>query len=165
MKITILYLSITCNTEKMAHYIEEGIKSVGKFEVKMMNINNYENLDRDFIHDSRAIIFGTPTYCANMCWQFKKWFDQEWDFDLSGKIGAVFATANCIHGGADVALLGMLNHILVKGMLAYSSGAGCGRPFIHLGPIAIRDELEEKKDLFVLFGKRIAEKTNELFKS
>ncbi|MFZ7121868.1 MAG: flavodoxin family protein [Eubacteriaceae bacterium] len=165
MKITILYFSITCNTEKMAHYIEDGIKSVEKFEVKMMNINNYENIDREFIHDSRAIIFGTPTYCANICWQFKKWFDQEWDLDLSGKIGAVFATANCIHGGADVALLGMLNHILVKGMLAYSSGAGCGRPFIHLGPIAIKDELEEKKDLFVLFGKRIAEKTSELFKS
>jgi NAD(P)H dehydrogenase (quinone) len=48
-------------------------------------------------------------------------------------------------------------------MVVYSSGAGCGRPFIHLGPVALRDELDEKKDLFMLFGKRVAEKASELF--
>lgn len=62
-----------------------------------------------------------------------------------------------------MAVLCLINHMLVKGMLAYSSGAGCGRPFIHLGPIALRDELEKKKDLFVVFGKRIADKSKELF--
>ena len=100
-----------------------------------------------------------------MSWQMKKWFDTDWNCHLSGKLGAAFATANALHGGADLALLGLVNHMLVKGMLAYSSGAGCGRPFIHLGPVALRGELEKKKDLFVLFGKRIAEKSIELFEN
>lgn len=165
MKISILYVSITGNTEKVAGYIQEGIRTVGNIEVKLMNLTKKETLDLNFINESRTVIFGTPTYVANMSWQMKKWFDTEWNYSLSGKLGAVFATANALHGGADLALLGMVNHILVKGMLAYSSGAGCGRPFIHLGPVALRDELEEKEDLFVLFGKRIAEKSMELFGS
>jgi NAD(P)H dehydrogenase (quinone) len=57
----------------------------------------------------------------------------------------------------------VLQHALVRGMLAYSSGAGCGRPFIHLGPIAPRDNLEESEELFALFGERIAAKASELF--
>jgi NAD(P)H dehydrogenase (quinone) len=163
VKITILYVSVTGNTEKVAGYIQEGILSTGNVEVKLMNLVKAETVDKDFINASRAVVFGTPTYVANMSWQMKQWFDTEWECKLAGKIGAAFATANCLHGGADLALLGVINHILVKGMLAYSSGAGCGQPFIHLGPVALRGELEAKKDLFVLFGKRIAEKSGELF--
>jgi NAD(P)H dehydrogenase (quinone) len=165
VKITILYVSITGNTEKTAEYIKEGILSAGEIEVRLMNLASEETIDHDFIEASRAVIFGTPTYVANMCWQLKKWFDTDWNCNLAGKIGAAFATANVISGGADVAILSVINHLLVKGMLAYSSGAGCGRPFIHLGPIAIRGELGAKKDVFVLFGKRIAEKSMELFEN
>lgn len=147
----------------MAGYIAQGAKSAGDIEVKLMNMADYSNIDNDFINSSDTVIFGTPTYVANMCWQMKKWFDEYWDCQLAGKLGAVFATANCLHGGGDVAILGVINHLLVKGMLVYSSGAGCGRPFIHLGPIALRDEMEEKKELFILFGKRVAEKSLELF--
>jgi NAD(P)H dehydrogenase (quinone) len=163
MKITILYVSVTGNTEKVAGYIKEGLCSTGKVEVKLMNLVKEESLDVEFIKASRAVVFGTPTYVANLSWQMKKWFDTEWNCSLAGKLGAAFATANCLHGGADLALLGIINHILVKGMLAYSSGAGCGNPFIHLGPVALRGELEDKKDLFVVFGKRIADKSLELF--
>lgn len=163
MNITILYVSITSNTEKVAGYIREGICTVGDINVKLMNLAKEETLDFDFIKESKAVIFGSPTYVANMSWQMKKWFDTNWSCSLSGKLGAVFATANALHGGADLALLGMINHLLVKGMLVYSSGVEYGRPFIHLGPVALRDELEKKKDLFVLFGKRIAGKSIELF--
>lgn len=163
MKIAIVYVSVTGNTEKMAGYIADGIKSVGDFEVKMINLKKDNEIDRDFISASSAVIFGTPTYCANMCWQLKKWFDEDRKCKLAGKLGAAFATANCLHGGADLALTAIIDHILVKGMLAYSTGTGSGQPYIHLGPVALRDSLEEKKDLFTLFGKRIAEKTAELF--
>ena len=163
MRITILYVSVTGNTEKVAGYIKEGICSVGDIEVRLMNLVKKETMDKDFIESSKAVIFGTPSYVANMSWQMKKWFDTEWECNLSGKLGAAFATANCLHGGADVALLGIINHILVKGMLAYSSGVIYGPPNIHLGPVALRDGLEDKKDLFVLFGKRIAAKSVELF--
>lgn len=165
MKITILYYSETGNTAKMADAIEYGIHAVGTIEVKKMNLNSADekSMDIDFVNDSAAVIFGTPTYVANMCWQMKRWFDTDWECKLAGKLGAAYTTANSPHGGADVAILGVINHLLVKGMLVYSSGAGCGRPFIHLGPIALKDELDEKRPLFELFGKRIAEKAIELF--
>ena len=163
MKITILYFSDTGNTEKMGHAIAEGIKQTGDIDVRMMNLKDEANIDVDFVNDSKAVIFGTPTYVASMCWQLKAWFDKDWNCKLAGKLGAVYATANAMHGGADVAIANVINHLLVKGMVVYSSGAGCGRPFIHLGPIALRDNMQEKEELFKLFGKRIAEKTTELF--
>jgi len=49
-------------------------------------------------------------------------------------------------------------------MLAYSSGTEFGRPFIHLGPIALMNNLDEHAGLFKLFGNREAQKAMELFK-
>ncbi len=93
----------------------------------------------------------------------KKFFDTRLDCKLESKLAACFGTANCMWGGADVAISTVLQHAMVRGMLAYSSGMGCGRPYIHLGPIALRDELDEKEDLFILFGERVAGKAAELF--
>jgi len=168
MRITILYVSVTGNTEKMAEHIREGICETGNIEVRMMNLSkeepmNYKSMDYSFIEDSEALIIGTPAYVADMSWQLKKWFDTEWKCSLAGKLGAAFATANYLHGGADLAISSVLSHMLVKGMLVYSSGAGCGNPFIHLGPVALNHDLESKRELFRLFGKRVAEKTMELF--
>ena len=164
MKITILYLSVTGNTEKMAGFIKDGIlKQSTSAEVRLMNMKEDGNIDVDFLNGSDAVIFGTPCYAANTCWQLKKFFDTQWDCKLENKLAGCFATANCMHGGADVAILTVLQHALVRGMLAYSSGTGFGRPYIHLGPIALRDALDEKQELFELYGSRFAIKTKELF--
>ena len=110
------------------------------------------------------MIFGTPTYVANMCWQMKKWFDTNWSVKLGGKLGGAFATENSPNGGgAEQAIISIVTHMLVKGMLVYSSGAERGRPFIHIGPTIVRDQLEQKEELCGLFGRRIAQKAHELF--
>ena len=164
MKTTILYFSETGNTERMAKVVGEGIrKAIPDVELRYMNLKNENDLDIDFINECKTVVFGTPTYVANMCWQLKRFFDERFDCPLGGKLGAVFATANSPHGGADVAILGVINHMLVRGMLAYSSGSERGRPFIHLGPIALMDTYEERTPIFELFGERIGEKTLELF--
>ena len=152
MKITVLYVSVTGNTEKMAGYIRDGIEETDNMEVRLMNLNQKETVDFSFVKDSSTIIIGTPAYVADMSWQLKKWFDTDWNCDLAGKLGAAFATANCMHGGADLAISSVLRHMLVKGMLVYSSGAGCGRPFIHLGPVALKDDLDGKKNCFSYSG-------------
>jgi NAD(P)H dehydrogenase (quinone) len=164
LKITILYVSQSGNTEKAACHIREGILSAGDIDVRLMNIADENPLDAEFIKESSAVIIGTPTYVANMAWQLKKWFATDRCVSLAGKLGAAFATANFIHGGPDLAIADVLHHMLVKGMVVYSSGAGVGMPIIHLGPVGIAKELEESRDLFLVFGKRIAEKAQELFK-
>jgi NAD(P)H dehydrogenase (quinone) len=114
MNISILYFSETGNTERMAGYIAEGIRSVGNAETRLINLAGKNEEDVAFLKESKAVIFGTPTYAASMCWQMKQFFDTDWNCDLAGKLGAVFATANCLHGGADVALLSVIGHLLVK---------------------------------------------------
>ena len=102
-------------------------------------------IDKEFLAASSAVFFGTPTYLASTCWQWKKWFDEPAPCSLGGKLGAVFATANFAQGGADIAIQTLLTHMLVKGMLVYSGGGACGQPYIHLGAVALKENFEASK--------------------
>lgn len=161
MKLAIVYFSKTGNTKEMAQIVADGMKKVEGVEVGIFDI---EHIDDDFIKESRAVVFGTPTYYANTCWQIKKWFDESKPYNLEGKIGAVFATANFAQGGADTAILTIINHLMVKGMLVYSGGSALGQPYIHLGAVALKENFEESKEQFSIFGERIAQKAIALFK-
>lgn len=165
MKISIIIYSETGNTETVAGYITEGLLSIENTEVKCFNIKEEENWDVEFIKESKAVIFGTPTYYANMCWQMKKWFDTRGvQYGFGGKIGSAFATENNPNGGGgELAIMTIYNHLLVYGMLVYSSGIDYGRPPIHIGPTVVRDVIEQKKDVCHLFGERIARKAHQLF--
>ena len=114
-----------------------------------------------------GVIIGTPTWVANTCWQIKKWFDVDSrSLNLAGKLGGVYATAHYAQGGADVALLTMIGHMLVKGMVLYSGGASLGKPFIHLGPVALDSvgtHFEDCREDFRIYGERFAKKAGELF--
>lgn len=162
MKIAIIYHSKSGKTKRIGEIIREGIQEVNNFEVKLMNI---EEIDYKFLKECRTVIFGTPTYYANFSWQLKKWFDESWGCNLEGKIGAVFATGDYLGGGADIALLTLINHMMVKGMLVYSGGSALGHPYIHMGIVALKDIDELLIEKTKVFGKRIATKTIELFEN
>lgn len=162
MKMTILYYSETGTTEKMAAVVRDGILSCdARIDVSLMNIKDEQNYDKSFLEESDAVIFGTPCYVANACWQMQKFFDTSLTCDLSGKLAACFATAGCMWGGADQAIMTILQLALTRGMLAYATGMEFGRPYIHLGPIAVHND--PNTELFTLFGKRVAQKALELF--
>ena len=164
MKISIVYYSETGTTEQVARWIAEGTNSVANTETRLFNLAENDTPDREFIESSDAVIFGTPTYVANMCWQMKKFFDTRLDYRLAGKIGSAFSTEGSPHGGGgELAIMTIINHLLVKGMLIYSSGAGCGRPFIHIGPTVVQSQIREREEISRLFGQRIAQKVHELF--
>lgn len=160
MKLSIIYYSKGGNTRKAAGWIAEGMESIENVEVGIFGL---EDIDYDFVKESKAVLFGTPTYYANLCWQMKKWFDESWGCNLEGKLGGAFATADYPQGGADVAIATILHHLMVKGLLLYSGGSALGQPYIHLGPIALKDSFGESEDLFYTFGKRIAQKAEQLF--
>ncbi len=163
MKISILYVSCSGNTEKTAGYIKEGLCQAGDIDVRLIKINGDEPIDTAFVQESDAVIIGTPAYSATMSWQLKKWFDTDKSVKLSGKLGGAFSTARYIHGGGDMAVQDVLHHLLCKGMVVYSSGNAFGHPVIHVGPVAIEGKLEESRELFELYGKRFGEKALELF--
>ena len=69
-----------------------------------------------------------------------------------------------VHGGGTMAIQFILDHLMVFGMLVYSGGSALGRPIIHLGPVALENELEKTEDIFRTYGRRMAAKTVEVFK-
>ena len=74
----------------------------------------------------------------------KKWFGTNWTAKLGGELGGVFATENSPNGGAELALITMAGHILVKGMLVYS---GRGRPFIYRSDSRRGPNNTERRDM------------------
>lgn len=167
MKISIIVYSESGNTIKAADYIAAGALEIENTEIKCFNIKEEDSWDKDFILESKAIIFGTPVYYANICWQLKKWFDTRGkSYQLGGKIGSAFATENSPNGGgAELAIMTIYNHLLVYGMLVYSSGVEYGRPPIHIGPTVVKDQMRDREANCRLFGHRIAAKIHELFDS
>lgn len=160
MKLSVIYFSKSGKTKQMAEIVAEGARAVPGMEAGVFSL---EDIDYDFLEQSRAVVFGTPTYYANISWQLKRWLDESWKCRLEGKIGSVFTTAEYIQGGADIALLSAISCLLTKGMLVYSGGTALGQPFTHLGPVATKESFENSKAMFQIFGQRIAQKTTELF--
>lgn len=159
MNISIIYHSESGNTQKVAELIAEGARITDGIEVRCMPI---EDVDSDFLEESKAVIFGTPVYCGSYSWQMKQWLDTTKN-KIAGKLGAVYATENHIGGGADFAELSLIGALLVGGMLMYSAGASEGNPYTHFGAVCVRDGDEKQKERARIFGARIAKKAVELF--
>lgn len=166
MKFAVIYYSKTGHTREMGERIAEGL-SLGGHEVRLFSIE--EPMDTEYINACSGVIFGTPTWLASTCWQMKQWFDtKSGSLSLAGKLGGVYATAHFAQGGADIAIMTLIGHMMVKGMLVYSGGASLGKPFIHLGPVAldaVDGHFESCQPEFRIFGERFAAKAEELFGS
>lgn len=161
MKVTIVYYSETENTKKMAEIIAKGMMKVPNIEVKCFST---ENVDKKWINESKGVIVGSPTHMADIAQGMRAWLSgPATEFDLSGKIGGAFATANYIYGGGTLGIQTMLNSLMILGMLVYSGGAKCGKPYIHLGPVAIGEKLEESYEIFSLYGERMGKMISEIY--
>ena len=161
MKLTVLYHSVSGNTKQMADTIVEGMQIVENAEPRAFPI---EKIDEAWIKESKCIIVGTPIYFASVSGAIKSFLERPcFKYELAGKIGGAFATANYIHGGGELGIRLILDHLLCHGMLTYSGGVAYGNPVIHLGPVAFTGRLEESIETFKLYGQRMATKTVELF--
>ena len=165
MKISIIYYSKTgTHQKKWAKRLpQESVQKAGKqgfFPLKNLWMQSISL-------PATGVIFGTPTYLASTCWQMKKWFDVDSaGISLAGKLGGVYSTAHFAQGGGDIAVMTLIGHMLVKGMLIYSGGSSLGKPYIHLGPVAldaVEGHYENSRETFRIFGKRFADKAGEIF--
>lgn len=161
MKISIIYVSQTGNTEVAAEHIQKGIYvNYPSIQVKLMNLRG-NGVDLAFLAQSDAVIFGSPVYFTSMSWELKKWFDHSFKIDLSGKLGAAFVTAQSPTGGTDTAIMEILRHMLLKGMLV-SSGTGSGHHF-QIGAVGMARDMKGSESQFQAFGECVARTALELF--
>lgn len=155
MRLAIVYDTKTGNTAKMAEYLIEGFTAVDGAEAKAFPITA---VDEEYVKASDALIVGTPTYNGYLTARMKARLESApAKLNVAGKLGGAYATATFIHGGGDLAIQCILTHLLVDGMMVYSSGQAKGMPVIHLGPVAIAPDLDAFADLFRIYGKRMAE--------
>jgi NAD(P)H dehydrogenase (quinone) len=161
MKIAIVYHSESGNTKTQAELVEEGVKSVEGTEVKTMSIND---IDKEWCSESKAVIFGSPTYEGTCSWQMKKFLDTV-NINYDGKLAGFFATQNWPGGGgADLAEITMIAAALIHGMLIYSGGIKQGMPPIHFGAVSHKAPTTEfDRDRAVKLGVNIATKAMEIF--
>jgi NAD(P)H dehydrogenase (quinone) len=162
MKVSILYHSVSGNTEKIADLIKKGVIETENVEAKCMSI---ENLDEKFIEESKLIFMGTPTYTGSLTWQMSKFIETN-KINWKNKVCSVFATEKFLGGGADFAELSIIAHMLVKGMFVYSVGASEGLPYTHFGAICLDDgsnDIEQTKRA-VIYGSRVTKNVLKEFK-
>ena len=168
MKISIVYFSSSGRTARMAEEIKAGIAAasaeieVGLFPITELTAAAENEAHVAFVNESSAVIVGTPDYYAAEANQLKTWLDTG-PCKFADKLCGAYATANFMQGGADVAIQSVLTQLLVKGAVLYSSGVSKGLPFIHLGPICLKDQEESAAELFQVYGTRFAGKALELF--
>lgn len=163
MKISVIYVSQTGRTEEAAEYIQDGILARYPFaQVKLMNVRE-EEADLDFLAQSEAVIFGTPVYFSSMSWELKRWFDHSFRIDLKGKLGAAFVTAQSPTGGVDTAIMEILRHMLVKGMLVFSGTGQSAAHKFQIGAVGVGKEVEKFAGEFEEFGESVAQTAIKLF--
>lgn len=165
MKFALFYFSKTGHTKEMAEKIAEGMRRKG-CEARLFSVE--EPVDAQYVESCRGLVFWTPTYAGNACWQMVKWLQTDFGtLKPAGKLGGAFATAHYAQGGLDSAIMTIINHILVFGMAVFSGGGSYGKPILHHGPVAldaVEGHYEACKTEFELFGERFASKAMELFK-
>lgn len=131
MKTAVLYFSKTDNTKRMAEEIAQGMMIVEGVEAKTFSI---DDVDQTWTRESKCLVLGTPVYMASMAAEVKTWLDGSGaKCGFTGKLCGAFATARYIHGGGDLAIQSILDHMMVYGGLAYSGGGSLGEPVIHQG--------------------------------
>ncbi len=167
MKLAVIYDSVTDHTRQCADWIVEGMNRIEGVEAKGFK---YDEVDADFVKETKGVILGSPSYAAQLTPAFHTWmFTQAGKLGMAGKLGGAFATQQFSHGGGELVIQSIHTMMLVWGMLLYSGGGSKGRPVIHIGPIATNgnvesfSKLEDYKDYFEIFGERFADKAKEIF--
>ena len=156
--ILISYYSRTGNTKKMAELIAEGATAAGG-EVTLKGIE--EILKEDLVK-ADAIIIGSPTFYGHCAAPVRQFFDESVRLHgrLQGKVGGAFASSHNIGGGNETTILGILESMLIHGMIIPGSVDGD-----HYGPVAIGAPDARATSQCRAHGDRIAKLAERLKKS
>lgn len=148
-KAIVIYYSRSGNTRKMAEIVAEGIK---KEDVEA-TIKDVKDVTVDELPEYDAIVMGSPTYYGTMAAQIKKLLDDSVKFHgkLEGKVGAAFSSSANIAGGNETTILGILNAMLIHGMIIQGDPQGD-----HYGAVAIGSADARAQKECLKMGSRVA---------
>ena len=154
-KVLIIYYSRSGNTEKMARFVEQGVKKT-KVDVAIKKVNE---VNVDDLLGVGGVILGSPTYFGVMAAEMKEFVDRSIKHfgKLTGKVGGAFATSGGIGGGNETTIMGIIEALLIAGLIVQGDSAGD-----HYGPVSIGKPDGRVKKQCARRGKRIAQLTKKL---
>lgn len=74
VKVSIIFHSKFGHTKRMAEAVSKGAQSIEGADVRLIPVNEV-NDNLDFINESEALIFGSPTYMGTISAEFKAFMD------------------------------------------------------------------------------------------
>jgi NAD(P)H dehydrogenase (quinone) len=149
-KILVVYHSRGGSTKRMAELVVEGATGAG-VTTDLRDVGSVEAKD---LLDYDGIVVGSPTYYGHMAAEIKKLFDQSVRFHgkLEGKVGGAFSSAANIGGGNETTIRGMLDVMLVHGMIVRGTSHGD-----HYGPVSIGQPDGRVEEQCRALGARVAD--------
>jgi len=151
----VIYYSRSGNTKQMAEIIAKEMNEAGlKTECKSV-----EKVKAEDLLSYDAIVVGSPTYYGNMAGPIKDLFDESVTYhgQLDGKVGAAFSSAANIGGGNETTIMGIIEAMLISGMVVQGDPQGD-----HYGPVSIGKPDKRVQQQCQRRGQRIAELTKKL---
>jgi NAD(P)H dehydrogenase (quinone) len=154
VKVKVVFYSMYGHIYKMAEAVAQGAREVDGAQVELLQVpelvpeavlerSGAKKARKAFAHvpfakpddlaDTDAVIFGIPTRFGNMCAQMRNFLDQTGGLwakgALIGKVGSVFASANCQHGGQEATIIStyitLFHHGMVLVGMPYSEMRQC----------------------------------------
>ncbi len=106
-----------------------------------------------------AVVVGSPTYYGHMAGPVKQLFDDlvSRHGQLDGKVGGAFSSAANIGGGNETTIMGIIEAMLIAGLLVQGDPQGD-----HYGPVSIGKPDDRVKRQCKRRGQRVAELTKKL---
>ena len=155
-KAIVVYYSRSGNTKEMAEGIAKAMNDAGvKTECK-----STEAVRADDLPGYDAVVIGSPCYYGQMAGPVKQLIDDlvGRHGQLNGKVGAAFSSSANAGGGSETTVLGILEAMLIAGMVVQGDPQGA-----HYGPLSVGRPDEKVKQQCVRRGQRVAELTKRLF--
>lgn len=146
----VIYYSRSGNTKQMAELIAQSMNTAGL----ATECKSVDKVKAEDLLDYDAIVIGSPTYYGGMATEIKQLFDDTVGNHgrLDGKVGAAFSSAANIGGGNETTIMGIIEAMLIAGMVVQGDPQGD-----HYGPVSIGKPDERVKKQCQRRGKRIAE--------
>ncbi len=151
----VVYYSRSGNTKEMAEIIAKAMND-GGLSTECKSVDKVKANDL-LAYD--AIVVGSPTYYGHMAGPLKELFDETVSFHgkLDGKVGAAFSSAANIGGGNETTIMGIIEAMLISGMVVQGDPKGD-----HYGPVSIGKPDDRVRQQCERRGRRIAELTKKM---
>ncbi len=151
----VIYYSKSGNTKQMAEIIAKSMNEAGL-------ATDCKPVEKAKVADllaADAIVAGSPTYYGQMAPPLMQLFTDSVSKhgSLTGKVGAAFASSANIGGGNETTIMGILEAMLIHGMIIQGDAQGD-----HYGPVSINRPDERVSGQCQKLGQKIAQLTAKL---